>query len=385
MRTPRRRTSPTAEAAEIEVPEEQVAAFRIARHHLDRRAPRGRLVEVVRRLVGVQSQVPSAAVLALVARVEGLAPSDVDDALLRARSIARTWSMRSTVHLVAREDHALLAAALGADVGGTRRWLAKTGLTEAIYAELRDAVLVALAAGPRTRAELRDEVARRLDGGAAFFSSWGGVLRRLALDGLVVFGPRRSQETTFVRVDAWWSEPARSHEPGAALAGLLRRYLAAFGPATLADFSYWSGLRVAQAKEALAALGAEVATVRVRGRPAPHVLLRADVAALARAPRPSTVRLLPSFDALLLGHRDKSLLFDREHYKAIFRAAGWVSPTLLLGERIAGTWDLRRRAGGLEVGVKPFDRLSRATWSAVRAEADALGATLGERASLRRG
>ncbi len=66
---------------------EQVIAFRLARHHLDRRVPRGHLRNVLRDIIGVQAQVPRAAALALWARVDGITIDDVDAALYRTRML----------------------------------------------------------------------------------------------------------------------------------------------------------------------------------------------------------------------------------------------------------------------------------------------------------
>src|SRR5581483_6492288 len=126
---------------------------------------------------------------------------------------------------------------------------------------------------------------------------------------------------------------------------------------------YWAGVAMGAARSALAAIEEETTTVSVAGRS--MLLLRRDRRALERAKPSGSVRLLPNFDTYLLGHREKSLFLDAKHRKAVFRIAGWVSPVVLVGGRVAGTWKLERG----ELDVTPFGRLSKATWRAIRDEA----------------
>lgn len=372
----------------VAVAPEQAVAFRLTRHHLHARAPRRQLSIVVRDVVGLQSQVANAAYVSLWARVAGVTPADIDGALYQKRTLIRTWAMRGTVHLIARDDLPLVtvpvwydptqrvfAAASGAAAPVIPTWLARRGLTDERYRILRKAILEALADGPRTRSELHVAIEASLPGARRFIGSWGGVLRLLAREGLVVFGLPRGQETTFVRRDRWWPNGA-SPAGRFTSAELMRRYLHGYGPATVADFCYWAGQPVPVAQSALAELGDETAMVSVEGMPAMYVL-REDLATLRRMRPVSSVRLLPNFDTFLLGHRDKTTLVDPQHYKAIYREAGWISQTILVHGQAAGTWTSRQRGKTLEIRLAPFGRLARPVRTALRAEAESLARFLG--------
>ena len=353
---------------------EDVLALRLARQHLSERAPRRRLTAVVRDLVGVQAQLPSAAALSLWARVEGLAADDVDRALWRTRRLTRTWCLRGTAHLIAREDHAFVTRAT-ARAGGIGRALQRQGLGGARLERLRRLVLAELAEGPRTRAELRAAVTARAPGLDAFINSWGGVIRLFAQQGAVVFGPNHGSETTFVRADQWLGAPAGPADEDRLLGELLRRYLRTHGPASSTDFTYWSGLGGVDARRAVAAVGEEIETLRFAGRPVVH--LRAELAAFGGLPSPASVRLLPHFDGYVLAYRDKSPFLPAERAAAVFRSAGWVSPTILVAGRVCGTWSHELRGRTLHVTLEPFGRLARATRAALGAEAASLARFLG--------
>ena len=111
---------------------------------------------------------------------------------------------------------------------------------------------------------------------------------------------------------------------------------------------------------------------------------REDLRALrARPPAAPVVRLLPSFDPYLLGHRDKSHLVDAAHYKRVYRKAGWLSPVVLVDGRVAGVWTHRKIRGGWDVRIEPFRPLTRLEREGIAAEVEDLGRFLGGTAEVR--
>jgi hypothetical protein len=90
-----------------------VLAWRLARQRLDRRAPRDEALNVVREICGLHAQVMSSAELTLWARVEDLEPGAVQEALWERRTLAKTWAMRGTLHLLPAEELPLWVGALG--------------------------------------------------------------------------------------------------------------------------------------------------------------------------------------------------------------------------------------------------------------------------------
>src|SRR5205823_6571799 len=107
-------------------------------------------------------------------------------------------------------------------------------------------------------------------------------------------------------------------------------------------------------------------------------ILRRDESALAASELDAEdVRLLPSFDPLLLAHAKKDHLVEPRHYKRVYRNQGWLSPVVLVGGRIAGVWSLRATARSLLADVKLFARVSRAVRRRIEEEAAAMGDFLG--------
>jgi winged helix DNA-binding protein len=152
----------------------------------------------------------------------------------------------------------------------------------------------------------------------------------------------------------------------AARVALVRRYLAAFGPASRADIAAWSGMRVRDFAPALDALEPLRRFEDENGRE----LLDLPRAPLPAADTPAPVRFLPKWDNVLLGFADRRRMVSDEHRKSVVMKNGDVAPTFLVDGFVAGTW----RAEKGRVALEPFAPLPRA----VRREAEDEAARLAE-------
>jgi len=372
----------------IRVTWSQVHAFRMGRHHLDRPLPKAQLTRVVADACGVQAQVMAAAQLALRVRVRALRLEDVQRVLWQDRSVARAWCMRGTVHLVPSSDLALFVRGSSARIEGrVAAWLNRAGVPRASVERLIEAASVAMDR-PRTRGEIaariRDALGLPIE--KAGSRGWGGradaagfrlgrtvitvpdIAFMASYRGLACFGPDEGQGTTFVRPDAWlraWRDLSVAEAEEA----LLRRYLRAFAPATVSDFATWTQMTLGHAQEVWSHLEDDLCPVTVDGGAA--WVLRRDLSSLERAQlNQPTVRLLPYFDAFLMGHKERRHLVDGAHHKRIYRPAGWVYPAVLADGRVAGDWSYERRARDLRVRVRPYQPLDEGTKDLVRGEAD---------------
>ena len=134
-----------------------------AQHHVIERTSPDRLVDIVREMVGIHAQVASSAELQLAARIDGLRPADVQDALATQRSLVKAWSMRGTLHLLVPEDLARIVVA-----SGTReRWReAPWQKAYEVTFEQVEAMIAAvgdtLSDEPMLRADVADAVAAHL-------------------------------------------------------------------------------------------------------------------------------------------------------------------------------------------------------------------------------
>jgi hypothetical protein len=317
-----------------------------------RRVPVARALE---RVAGLQAQWAPAPYVGLWTRVEGFTRDTLERALLR-QQVVRAVLMRGTIHLVSLADYALFSAGVGPPP-----WLrpeaaaAAEGLHDAIRAFGRE---------PRTRAEVKEYLAAEhgVDGATAD-ALWYALRTRSRLTHAPESGLwKQNGLTRYVVIPC---EPA---DPEKARVELVRRYLAAFGPATRADVAEWSGLRVREAEPALEALEPLARFRDDRGR---------ELLDLPRAPRPDAdseapVRFLPRFDNLVLSHRDRNRVIADEHRGDVIDG-GWVRSTFLVDGFVAGVWELEQG----RLVLQPFAPLPRAVRREVEDEARRLEAWLG--------
>jgi winged helix DNA-binding protein len=371
----------------------QVAAFRLARHHLSQRAPTKALIAVLHDMAGAQAQLLSAAQISLWSRVRDLRLAQFEEAL-NERLLVKASCMRRTLFLVPAEDLAIFVRGTARRAEKEIRWARGKGVPDRVLDAAIEAALGVLDQ-PLTRPEIAERVSRALGvrmraihgGGWGRQSKLAGVpvgkltypvvdlLHLASARGVVCYGPRRGNEPTFVRADAWI--PQWQDVPGEQAEGmLLRMYLRAFGPATAADFSLWTGISLTGAREIWGREEADFATISVEGWEAAVLQEDFDQLAQAEFERP-LVRLLPYFDAYLLGHKEREHLAAMEHRPKIYRPQGWITPVVLVDGRAVAVWEHARAGNRLRVKVAKFGSLSRRIIAGIREEARDLGRFLG--------
>jgi hypothetical protein len=285
--------------------------------------------------------------------------------------------MRTTLHLLPADELPLFMAALrhrSPAYLGT--WSKYFGVDQEQIGQLLDAVERALDGRCLTRRELAAAVAAQVRGmsGERLLTGWGTFLGLPARAGKLCFGPSLGTSVRFVRPDQWigsWREVDELE----AEKELLRRYLRVNGPAVQADFQRWLGGTRSRAWKAVLPEMVEVSVEGRRGR-----LLASDLDAVRTARFGDEVRLLPYFDHYLLTHHTgREHLVGAEDKAKVFRTAGWVTPTILVRGRIAGTWELARNV----VTLTEFRPLSARERRGAAREVERLGRFLG--ASVRLG
>ena len=173
-----------------------------------------------------------------------------------------------------------------------------------------------------------------------------------------------------VRTDQWLGGQKQVGEQEA-LRILIRRYLSAYGSADSRDFSKWSGLPASEVRPIWYSLEKDFFAVDMPGRRG--FMLREDAKALGnRDPECGVLRLLPSFDAYMLGHFEKQHLVEAHYYKRVFRDQWWISPAILLDGRVIGTWVTARGKKNAVLSIEPFEKLSKPHRARIEAEVESL-------------
>lgn len=318
-------------------------------------------VDVVRHLVGLQAQAPFAAELGIRARSPRATQADVDRARFEERSVVRTYAMRGTIHLIAAEDVGWLVPMTVSPPSSLRR-LAEEGVSARSADRAVGLIEDMLAAeGPLTRAEIAERLRRRripTEGQAMAHLTWLASAR-----GVCCFGPTRGGRPTFVLLRDWVDEP-RPMDRDRSLAELGTRYLAGYGPAGPEDLAAWSGLRAADVRRAWSLVADRLVEVETEG------VTRWRLKGRRNEAPPDLVRLLPMFDAYLLGWRSRDLVLTARHRHRVVPGGGIIHQAVLTDGVVRGTWSSDTGSDGLRISVSPFGRPPPRLRRALEAEAE---------------
>lgn len=339
------------------IPDRERRARLAVRHHLAPSAKAGDVVALAERMVGLHSTDPATVFLAVAARVKKPTVESVERALYEDRTLVRTLCMRRTLFVVPVElvpivQAAVTEALVPPERKRTIRMVEENGIARDGARWLRRAEADTLAAieagGEITGAELSKAVPRlreQIPYGEG--RTWAGkigmttrVLFLLACEQRVVRGrPAGSWTSTRYRwapMTSWLPDGFPAWKADEARAELARRWLAAFGPATVADLKWWTGWTLGRTRHALAALD----TVDVELEDGRAGVVLAGDEAPVRAPNPWAA-LLPGLDPTTMGWAERDWYLG-PHRAALFDRAGNAGPTVWWDGRVVGGWIQRR-------------------------------------------
>ncbi len=315
---------------------------------------RARVIQAVEHLVGLQAQAPFPPYYGLWSRLDGFRPEDLS-ALLTDRSVVRIALMRGTIHLVSARDCLPLRRLV--------QPVLDRGLRGSFGKQLSGVDPTAVATAGRELVESGPMTFSQL--GAALAGHWPGhppaalaqaVRARVPL---VQVPPRavwgRAGQPLHTSAEHWLGPAAQpgsadpAHPERESLAGLVTRYLGAFGPATARDVTAWSGLTGLRA--VLDQLRPSLVTFRDEQG--------AELFDLPLAPRPgeetpAPVRLAAEFDNLLLSHADRSRVVHPGHLKRFYTINGIFPGSVLIDGFVAGMWRVARTKSAATLTVELF-------------------------------
>jgi len=326
----------------------KIAAFRLSRHHLSNTAGADPAT-ICRDICGAQAQHLPSAFLQIWTRNRRTTRAEIERALWDSRTLVRTSLMRQTLHIVPADEFAMYIAALRTSrVAAVLRIMARCKITREESDALTELILEALKEGPQAQPAIRAAVRPRVSSRVrAWMDKVSSMVRVPVAEGRICYGTG----TDLVRVHQWLPAQPSMTEPEAQ-ATLLRKYLRAYGPATIQDFAYWSGIPVKDCPPVVESIKAELVDIAGHG-----MLLVEDLKTLQSARTLSGLRLLPGFDPLLLAHRAKDHLVEESYYKRVFRDQWWISPVILKDGRIVGTWSHKLVRGHCSVDTDAWEKL----------------------------
>lgn len=354
---------------------------RLERHALATPLADTRPADIVGAICGAHAQILSAAELSIGLRLQSITRTDVRDALWREHSLIKTFGPRGTVHLLPARDLPMWAGALSALPPAPSPFPKDVQLTP----EQTDTIVAAIAVALEDAELTIDELTAAI---VAASGSWAGDLVmpafqsmwprwRQAIDtaanrGALCFGPNRGRNVTYTNPRRWLPS-FRPADGRTALADLVRRYLHSYGPATPQQFAQWLAVPQRWATELFVSLDGAIQQVEIEGT-------RAWVVAedtTMPSTRPDGVRLLPYFDAYVVGCHPRDRLFaGRAAERALAGGQAGNFPVLLIDGLVAGVWHQRRAGRKIAITVEPLANLTSAQRHALDQQVERIGAIL---------
>jgi hypothetical protein len=299
----------------------------------------------VERIGGMQAQLARAPFVGLWTRLAKMQRDDLQKALDDKRVVRATFN-RGTLHLVTADDYVALRGTIQLALDHGMRDLLKERLKEGDTTKVV-AIATKFFETPKTMDELRDS------------GLFDGDIRAktYAARCLVPLVQLHDGSARFVVAEKYLKKkiPAKIDKEE-----LVRRYLAAYGPATIADAQVWSG--IPDLKDAFAEL---------------DLVTFGKYFDLAKSPRPgedapAPPRFLPEFDSILLAHKDRRRVIADEHRKAVYLPALRVAATILVDGVVAGTWIVKKDKKAATLEITSFGKLAKPTKDALAEEGAAL-------------
>ena len=238
--------------------------------------------------------------------------------------LTKTWLYRGTLHGVAYEDLPQLLA-LHAGESYLGRYFGQERIDN-----FAQEVLRYMEDGVYSRSEFRKIFADEYDAKfiGAVFSPWGGIFVHLARLGKVAFRDMTSRD--FDLIDA---EPTQTMDE--VLPDLLHKYMAVYGPATLADAAWFFGFRKEEVKKLRSLPLDNFSRFELRGNPY-YYIGDGDSADIPE------LTLLSGFDPLLVSYTDRSAVLPAEDKSKVILKSGICNPTIAVNGRVAGIWNIKK-------------------------------------------
>jgi hypothetical protein len=320
--------------------------------------------QAVEHLVGLQAQAPLAPYVGLFTRVEGFEAAELAE-LMRSRQVLRTHVMRGTIHLVTARDGLVLRALMQPALERSVRRTLVRGLSDDRLAIVTASARRALAEHTLTRPQVIAALSAEhpAEEAGAVAAAVGALVPTVQATPRGVWG--ETGAAAWTALERWTGRalPARAPDPGP----ILLRYLAAFGPASIADMRKWSGL--GGLREVVERLRPRLRTCRDEQG---AELFDVPDGPLPDPRTPAPPRFLPEYDNVLFAHENRARINPMDHAIPLLPGNGAAAGTVLLDGVYDGTWRIERAAERAILRIQPFGALRSREREALEAEGSRL-------------
>lgn len=298
----------------------------------------------------VQAQEYSMVKWAVGLRLKSATLRTIDEALERGE-IVRTHVMRPTWHLVAGEDIRWMLDLSGQRIKKAMESWAKGGgmeIPESLYVKCNKLMEKILEGN---KSLTKQEIGEALEqAGMAMDNSYvTHLMARAETEGILCSGADRNGKPTYALLEEHVA-PARELHREEALARLAIHYFRSHSPASLNDFTWWSGLSVTEAKQAVGLIDAELIRETFASL---ELFVHQSFSRQAKAD--DVLHFLPSYDEYLISYKERTTVMDLQHHSKAFNSWGIFYPVILHNGRIVGNWTKSVKKGAVTINTSFFE------------------------------
>lgn len=334
---------------------------------------KGSLVSVSHSCCGINSQNIQDSVLSFWARTNSFSENALMSEFRPKGGLVRTWTVRGTVHTFPSRDyyvhvfgsprdrallsHDTYARQLGLPPRDKRIELLYQPLLDEIKGEAVTSNFIGEFMSERLfHLGLKGKM--KLNQGWSnepkYGPTWKGITEMSYL-GLIVNAGKKGSSSLWMGSSQWLNGNSISPDPEECVVRLIRSYIEMYGPVSFSDIVYWSGHRKKDVLNAIDALKGDLILEYLDNSTEPYYSLNGYQ---EDGQDPPQAIILPRFDSLLMGHKDKSRFMFHGHRDRVFRSAGIINPTVLLDGFVAGTWEKKKHSNRVDVTVRAFRKLN---------------------------
>lgn len=340
----------------------QILSIRLFNHQLTTRGFRDPK-NLVAWFGAMQAQDYPSSKWAIGTRIENYTSQKIEHAIAKGE-LVRSWVMRGTLHITSTEDIGwmldLLAPRIIQASAGRNRQLE---LDDSTFHKSHGLLWKKLQGG---QSYTRNELAEIYEGvgispkGQRLYH----MLHRAALEKLICFGPLKEKQQTFVLFDNHVKTSSEKSR-GEALNELAKRYFQSHGPATLNDFTWWSGLTKTDARKGLESIKTLLQNETIDGE-AYYFSSFEEKSPDAN----ETTFLLPAFDEYVIAYRDRKAMLTGKNSRQVISTNGIFYPVIVYRGEVIGTWRRTIKKNQVIVELKPFEKLTKLQASGITQTAE---------------
>lgn len=342
----------------------------LSKQHLTNESKTDDIVKIVKDVGGLHATIPKTLYLSIFSRAKSFTRNKLDEELYEKRSLGKIRCVRKTLYIFVKEMIPIAYSATKKMLELTsERYSRYLEITQKEYAKMSKLILQLLKDGGKTAKEIKNALMPKLN----IFA----ILNLMCDQGLLIRGKPKKGWKSNIHTYYPFSDYLPDidlNEPNEASAVtlLVQYYLLSFGPTTVEDIIWWTGLNKTTIKNALKKIQQEIVPVKIEGFKDSFITLKSDkVLKTTTHSSYQIVNLLPALDSYIMGYKQRERYLSYEIYDRVFDRSGNATSTILLDGRVVGVWDLEEEE--LTVKIHLFKKVENNLLTEIYSKAEEIG------------